>query len=146
MPKVDVDDGEALGEAPDYRAMWQQAIANYQAELSENTAIRAALGKVEGERDAAVNDLFTLRNRTGCGPEQSGPDVWAERDAARAAVARIASRLEQGIVTYTLNKLGEPSFVLNVEGHTRFANETDVNSLLNDLAAALGAAGGEKAS
>ena len=34
--------------------------------------------------EAAENALFTLRNRAGCGPDQSGPDVWQQRDAAIA--------------------------------------------------------------
>lgn len=46
--------------------------------------------------EAAENALFTLRNRAGCGPDQSGPDVWQQRDAAiaeRDALHTVGRRL-----------------------------------------------------
>lgn len=58
-----------------------QAIEHLYPEASALAAERdAATARAEG----AENALFTLRNRAGCGPDQSGPDVWQQRDAAIA--------------------------------------------------------------
>ena len=50
--------------------------------LADAVTLAHRLTSAEGERDALASDLFTLRNRAGCGPEQSGPDVWDQRDGA----------------------------------------------------------------
>jgi hypothetical protein len=41
----------------------------------------------------AENALFTLRNKAGCGPDQSGPDIWQQRDALAAENARLREAL-----------------------------------------------------
>lgn len=58
-------------------ALRHQAAKMLETLISERDAATA-------RAEAAENALFTLRNRAGCGPDQSGPDVWQQRDAAIA--------------------------------------------------------------
>ena len=63
------------------------------------------------ERDEAVNELFTLRNRAGCGPEQAGPDVWAERDAATSALAKAEGEARKIIMDVTAHLVAAVSLL-----------------------------------
>lgn len=64
----------------------------------------AKIDRLRGERDVAKvterelrdeidrtqTELFNLRCRAGCGPDQEGPDVWQQLDAAKALLREMA--------------------------------------------------------
>lgn len=50
--------------------------------------------RLRAERQAFADELYELRIRAGCGPEQAGLDVWQQRAELLPALQGLIDRLE----------------------------------------------------